>query len=85
MRATRPAAERPFRCPAVYLVAPLGILVNVVLMLFLTLDTWFRLVIWLAAGLLIYFCYGWRHSTLGHNIEQQLKTQGTSPTDAPLE
>jgi APA family basic amino acid/polyamine antiporter len=85
LRVTRPNAERPFRCPAVFVIAPLGTLVNVVLMLFLTADTWFRLVIWLGAGLLIYFCYGWRHSTLGHNLERELHTHGASPTDAPLD
>ncbi len=64
LRIRRPDAERPFRCPAVYLVAPLGIVFNVVLMLFLPLETWLRLVIWLTIGLVIYFAFGYRHSVL---------------------
>ncbi len=64
LRVQRPDAQRPFRCPAIWLVAPLGILVNVVLMLFLPLDTWLRLVIWLVVGLVIYFTYSRRHSHL---------------------
>src|SRR5262249_22237680 len=40
LRIKRPDAPRPFRCPGVFLVAPLGILVNVIMMLFLPLDTW---------------------------------------------
>src|SRR5207245_567100 len=35
LRIKRPDAHRPFRCPLVYLVAPLGILVNLMLMVFL--------------------------------------------------
>ncbi|HBE51043.1 MAG TPA: hypothetical protein DDW76_20255, partial [Cyanobacteria bacterium UBA11369] len=33
-------------------------------MLSLPSDTWLRLIIWLAVGLLIYFTYGRKHSTL---------------------
>jgi amino acid transporter len=64
LRIKRPDAPRPFRCPLVYVVAPLGIFVNVILMLFLPLETWIRLVVWLVLGLLIYFGYGMRHSAL---------------------
>src|SRR5262249_39048014 len=45
LRIKRPDAHRPFRCPALYVVAPLGILVNVTMMLFLPVETWLRLVI----------------------------------------
>jgi len=64
LRIRNPDAHRPFRCPALFLIAPLGILVNLTLMLFLPLDTWFRLLIWLAFGFLLYFAYGIRHSVL---------------------
>jgi len=84
LRRTRPDAKRPFRCPAVYVVAPLGIVVNVIMMLFLPGDTWLRLVIWLAAGLLIYFLYGYWHSHLGRELVRELAEHGLSPSDAPL-
>ncbi|MCI0380345.1 MAG: amino acid permease [Gemmataceae bacterium] len=64
LRIKRPDAVRPFRCPAVYVVAPLGILVNLAMMLFLPMATWLRLVGWLAIGLVIYFAFGYRHSAL---------------------
>ena len=47
LRFQRPNAHRPFRCPLIYVLAPLGVLVNLTLTLFLPLDTWLRLVIWL--------------------------------------
>jgi APA family basic amino acid/polyamine antiporter len=71
LRLRRPEASRPFRCPALYLVAPLGIAVNLLMMLFLPVDTWLRLVIWLAIGLVIYFSYGRRHSVLGKALRAQ--------------
>lgn len=64
LRITRPEVPRPFHCPLVWIVAPLGALVNVLMMLFLPLDTWIRLAVWLALGLVFYFAYGARHSTL---------------------
>jgi amino acid transporter len=68
LRIQRPDAHRPFRCPIVFIVAPLGIFVNLVMMMFLPLDTWFRLAIWLVIGLIIYFAYGFRHSTVGRQL-----------------
>jgi APA family basic amino acid/polyamine antiporter len=69
LRMRRPEVRRPFRCPAVYLTAPLGIAVNVLMMLFLPVETWLRLFGWLALGLVLYFAYGHRHSIL-HQREQ---------------
>jgi APA family basic amino acid/polyamine antiporter len=56
--------HRPFRTPAVPLVPLLGIAFSVMLMVFLPWETWVRLVVWLAIGLVVYFAYGRRHSVL---------------------
>jgi APA family basic amino acid/polyamine antiporter len=64
LRVRRPDAARPFRCPAALLVAPLGVAVNLTMMLFLPWETWLRLGGWLAVGLVLYFAYGRRHSVL---------------------
>lgn len=64
LRIKRPEAPRPFRCPAVFVVAPLGIVVNLLLMGFLPFDTWMRLFVWLGIGLVIYFAYGYRFSVM---------------------
>ena len=47
---------------------PLGILVNMIMMLFLPPDTWLRLVVWLIVGLCIYFFYGMSRSTIGRRM-----------------
>jgi APA family basic amino acid/polyamine antiporter len=84
LRIQNPDIPRPFRCPLVYLVAPLGVLVNVAMMLFLPVSTWLRLMIWMAVGLVFYFAYGYRHSILGKELVEQIAKQGVGPTDAPL-
>jgi basic amino acid/polyamine antiporter, APA family len=55
---------RPFRVPGVPIVPILGILFCLALMAGLPGDTWLRLIIWLLVGMVIYFGYGRRHSTL---------------------
>jgi amino acid transporter/polyhydroxyalkanoate synthesis regulator phasin len=70
LRIRRPEVHRPFRCPMLFVLAPLGILVNVTMMLFLPITTWLRLVIWLAIGLVIYFGYGYWHSMVGKQLRR---------------
>jgi len=62
LRKTRPDLHRPFRTPFVPLIPLLGALICLVQMLALPLDTWLRLFIWMAIGLIIYFSYGIYHS-----------------------
>ena len=64
LRIADPGLERPFRAPAIWVVAPLGAATSVFLMFGLPLDTWLRLAVWLVIGLAIYFCYGAKHSRL---------------------
>jgi basic amino acid/polyamine antiporter, APA family len=65
LRITQPGLERPFRAPAIWIVAPAGAATSIFLMSGLPLDTWVRLALWLAIGLVIYFAYGMRHSRIG--------------------
>jgi APA family basic amino acid/polyamine antiporter len=62
LRRTRPELPRPFKTPLSPGVPALGILSCGYLMYGLPLDTWLRLVIWMAIGLLIYFLYSKNHS-----------------------
>ncbi|MCX6228768.1 MAG: amino acid permease [Bacteroidia bacterium] len=66
LRVKRPELERPFRTPFVPLVPILGAGICLIQMYSLPLDTWLRLIIWMAIGILIYFTYGLRHSKLKH-------------------
>jgi basic amino acid/polyamine antiporter, APA family len=64
LRIAEPGLVRPFRAPAIWIVAPAGATTAVLLMFGLPLDTWIRLAVWLAIGLAIYFAYGARHSRI---------------------
>jgi len=62
LRVTAPGLARPFRTPAVYLVAPAGAASAGYLMQSLPPDTWIRFGVWLLIGLVIYAFYGIKHS-----------------------
>lgn len=64
MRVRHPEAERPFRAPFVPFVPIAGILMCLMLMFSLPAENWWRLIIWLAIGLFIYFGYGRHHSVM---------------------
>jgi APA family basic amino acid/polyamine antiporter len=65
LRIKQPNLNRPFQTPAVWVTAPLGAAFSIFLMTGLPLDTWIRLIVWMAIGLVIYFAYGLQHSKIG--------------------
>ena len=62
LRYRSPDLPRPFKTPMVPLVPILSILICGYMMSALPGDTWLRLLIWLAIGLVIYFAYVRHHS-----------------------
>ena len=62
LRRTHPELPRPFRVPALPLVAGTAIVASIALMATLPGDTWIRLAVWTVAGLTIYFFYARQHS-----------------------
>jgi APA family basic amino acid/polyamine antiporter len=59
LRLTHPELPRPFRCPHGKAVAVAGALVCLGLMLSMPAASWWRLILWLLAGLMVYFGYSW--------------------------
>jgi APA family basic amino acid/polyamine antiporter len=57
LRRTRPELARPFRTPWVPFVPVAGIVVCLAMMVSLGIETWIRLVVWLAIGFGVYFFY----------------------------
>jgi APA family basic amino acid/polyamine antiporter len=64
LRVREPDLPRPFKTPLVWFVAPMGALSALYLMVYLDVETWIRLVVWLIIGLAIYFLYSRRHATV---------------------
>jgi APA family basic amino acid/polyamine antiporter len=67
LRKARPDLERPFRTPWVPVVPILGAGICFLQMAALPIDTWLRLIIWMAIGFCIYFFYGIKHSKIRLN------------------
>jgi basic amino acid/polyamine antiporter, APA family len=64
LRRIDPERPRPFRVPWVPLTPLISIVACIYLMIQLPGVTWIRFAIWLVVGLIIYFTYGYTHSTL---------------------
>ncbi len=68
LRKKQPDFPRAFKTPFVPLVPILGIASCLFMMLFLPLDTWLRLIIWMLIGIDVYLIYGTKNSKLGNAI-----------------
>jgi basic amino acid/polyamine antiporter, APA family len=68
MRVKRPDVTRPFRTPLVPLVPICGMIVSVALMMSLDAPAWIGFGTWLVAGLIIYFTYSRKHSTVQRQL-----------------
>lgn len=71
MRVKMPELPRAFKTPLVPLVPILGIFTCLFMMVFLPMDTWIRLLVWMLIGLDIYLVYGAKHSHLGNGTNRR--------------
>jgi len=65
LRSSNPALNRPFKVPLSPFIPIATVVSAAYLMNSLPLDTWIRLIDWMAIGLVIYFWYSYDHSKLG--------------------
>ena len=77
LRRTSPHISRPFKTPGLPWVPLLATAFCLLQMIALPVQTWVRLVIWLAAGLLIYFAYGKPHAQAVR--DGRMKVEGIGP------
>lgn len=81
LRKKMPEAPRAFKTPLVPFVPVAGVLVCGYLMYALPMESWVRLFIWMALGILIYLLYGQKHSKLAKGEEAP---EGGKPDDKQL-
>jgi APA family basic amino acid/polyamine antiporter len=75
LRRTQPNLRRAFRTPLVPVVPILAVLACLYLMVSLPIATWWRFVIWMVLGLLVYFLYSVHASRLGRSESTEESTQ----------
>ncbi len=75
LRSSNPSLDRPFKVPFSPFVPIACVLSAAFLMNSLPLDTWIRLIDWMAIGLVIYFGYSYTNS--------RLATEGAAPDELP--
>ena len=79
LRKTDPNRARPFRTPAVMIVAPLAAAGCVYLFFSLSMETQLMFFGWAAVGLVVYFLYGYRNSHLARGILEVPELSGDAP------
>ena len=77
LRVKQPDLPRAFKTPLVPLIPILGVASCLFMMVFLPLDTWLRLIIWMLIGIDVYLFYGTKHSKLGQLVNGS--TSGLKP------
>ncbi len=68
LRVKEPTIVRAFKTPLVPLVPILGVFACLFMMIFLPLDTWIRLIVWMLIGFDVYLFYGLRNSALSDHL-----------------
>ena len=77
LRSANPSLNRPFKVPLSPFIPIATVVSAAFLMNSLPLDTWIRLIDWMAIGLVIYFGYSYKHSLLA--------TEGTESDALPAD
>jgi APA family basic amino acid/polyamine antiporter len=73
MRYKKPDEKRPFKCPAVYLVACVSMFLCLFMFFQLLVANWKPYLLSTLAGCIVYLSYGYRHSTMHHYKKQAMR------------
>jgi APA family basic amino acid/polyamine antiporter len=84
LRKTDPSRRRPFRTPAIAVVAPLSAIGCVYLFFSLSAYTITLFFSWAAIGLVVYFLYGYRRSHVGLGLDEVHETDPDAPSPPVL-
>ena len=79
LRSSNPNLHRPFKVPLSPFIPILTVVSAAYLMNSLPLDTWIRLIDWMAIGLVIYFAFSYNNSHLGKLTEPDVDVE--TPVD----
>ena len=75
LRKTMPNFKRKFSCPGVPVLPAITVVCCLVLLSKLKLVTWIGFLIWLSMGIILYFTYGIKHSTL-NDLQKNKDSEG---------
>jgi uncharacterized membrane protein YeiH len=56
----------------------MGVLCCLMLMFSLPWENWWRLILWMAIGLIIYFTYGRKHSVMAEHTMREIAAHGAA-------
>src|SRR5689334_15476872 len=79
LRKRDPNRPRPFRTPAIFLVAPLSIAGCILLFINLNNESKLLFVTWTVIGLIFYFLYGYRHSHVARGVTEVPELAAEAP------
>ena len=79
LRKRDPGRARPFRTPALFIVAPLSIAGCALLFLNLNVESKLLFVSWTVLGLVVYFLYGYRHSHVARGVTEVPELEADAP------
>lgn len=82
LRRTDPGRARPFRTPAVYVVAPLAAIGCIYLFSSLSAETQLLFAGWAVIGLVVYFLYGYRKSHVARGVVELPELSPDAPHTA---
>ena len=84
LRSSNPALHRPFKVPLSPFIPIATVVSAAYLMNSLPLDTWIRLIDWMAIGLVIYFAYSYSHSNLANVADADANAEVPASYKPPI-